>query len=63
MPAGVSWGQYLKFATAAMISMLAGSQIVHNFYNPLRDLDYYIQREIETQHLVNVFDSKNDNKT
>lgn len=35
MPAGVSWGQYLKVATAAMVSMLAGSQAVHVVYKPL----------------------------
>ena len=45
MPAGVGWGQYLKFFTAAMLSMMAGSQLVHLYYKPLQDLDVYIERE------------------
>ncbi|XP_048525570.1 protein brawnin [Dendroctonus ponderosae] len=43
MPAGVSWGKYLKFTTCAILSMLAGSQVVHIYYRPLDDLDKYIE--------------------
>ncbi|XP_018785018.1 PREDICTED: uncharacterized protein LOC108966503 [Bactrocera latifrons] len=46
MPAGVSWGQYMKFLSAAMLSMMAGSQLVHMYYKPLDDLNTYIEREI-----------------
>lgn len=47
MPAGVGWGQYLKFFAAAMASMMAGSQLVHMYYKPLKDLDVYIEREMQ----------------
>lgn len=47
MPAGVSWGQYIKFLTCAMISMMAGSQLVHMYYKPLEDLNTYIENEIK----------------
>ncbi|KAL1516802.1 hypothetical protein ABEB36_000657 [Hypothenemus hampei] len=42
MPAGVNWNQYLKFMTAALLSMFAGSQLVHMYYRPLDDLEKYI---------------------
>ncbi|XP_017064790.1 protein brawnin [Drosophila eugracilis] len=45
MPAGVSWGQYMKFLACAMASMMAGSQAVHLYYKPLEDLPAYIERE------------------
>ncbi|XP_073832461.1 ubiquinol-cytochrome c reductase complex assembly factor 6 sloth 2 [Musca autumnalis] len=47
MPAGVSWGQYLKFMSCAVLSMMAGSQLVHMYYKPLQDLDVYIDKEVE----------------
>ncbi|KAM3963560.1 ubiquinol-cytochrome c reductase complex assembly factor 6 sloth 2 [Aphomia sociella] len=46
MPAGVTWGQYISFSVAAMISMLAGSQFVHLYYRPLQDLNRYIDKEL-----------------
>ncbi|XP_059617026.1 ubiquinol-cytochrome-c reductase complex assembly factor 6 [Phlebotomus argentipes] len=49
MPAGVSWGQYIRFFVAAMLSMAAGSQAVHMYYKPLKDLDVYISRELEQE--------------
>jgi len=39
MPAGVSTYTYVKFATAALVSMALGSQTVHVIYRPLQDLD------------------------
>lgn len=51
MPAGASWSRYLSFFTAAMISMFAGSQTVHHYYKPLQDIDMYVNKEIEKQHL------------
>lgn len=45
MPAGVSWPTYIKFFTAAMLTMLAGAQTVHIIYKPLEDLDKYIDAE------------------
>ncbi|XP_023296172.1 protein brawnin [Lucilia cuprina] len=47
MPAGVSWGQYLKFMSCALLSMMAGSQLVHMYYKPLQDLDSYIEQEMK----------------
>jgi len=35
MPAGVPWVVYVPFATAAMVSMFAGAQLVHLHYQPL----------------------------
>ncbi|XP_026481217.1 uncharacterized protein C12orf73 homolog [Ctenocephalides felis] len=49
MPAGVSWGQYLKFMSAALLTMFAGSQLVHMYYRPLDDLDKYIEEEFQRQ--------------
>jgi len=46
MPLGVSWGQYLKFTSAAMLSMFAGSQLVHVYYRPLDDMDKLIKEEL-----------------
>ncbi|XP_055637777.1 ubiquinol-cytochrome-c reductase complex assembly factor 6 [Toxorhynchites rutilus septentrionalis] len=54
MPAGVPMKEYLKFMTAAMLSMFAGSQLVHTYYNPLKDLNYYVEKEIKTQRLREV---------
>ncbi|XP_049695245.1 ubiquinol-cytochrome-c reductase complex assembly factor 6 [Helicoverpa armigera] len=48
MPAGVTWGQYIAFSSAAMLSMLAGSQIVHQYYKPLQDLNEYINKELRS---------------
>lgn len=48
MPAGVTWGQYIAFSSAAMLSMFAGSQVVHQYYKPLRDLNEYINRELKS---------------
>lgn len=45
MPAGVSWSQYLKVTTAAMLSMLAGAQVVHTIYRPLKDFDKFVEQE------------------
>lgn len=47
MPAGVSWGTYLKFFSAAMVSMMAGSQLVHIYYRPLDDLEEMIEVEVQ----------------
>lgn len=54
MPAGVSTKEYVKFMAAAMLSMFAGSQLVHTYYNPLKDLNYYIEKEIQSQRLREV---------
>ena len=47
MPAGVSWPTYLKFATAAGLSMVAGAQTVHLLYKPLDDLEIVIKQIAE----------------
>ncbi|XP_034840073.1 ubiquinol-cytochrome c reductase complex assembly factor 6 [Maniola hyperantus] len=48
MPAGVTWGQYITFSTTALLTMLAGSQVVHLYYKPLVDLNKYINKELES---------------
>ncbi|XP_061728521.1 ubiquinol-cytochrome-c reductase complex assembly factor 6 [Cydia pomonella] len=47
MPVGVTWGQYMAFTAAAAFSMLAGSQLVHQYYKPLKDLNEYIYKELK----------------
>ncbi|XP_052894358.1 protein brawnin [Anopheles moucheti] len=54
MPAGVPMRQYLAFMAASLLSMFVGSQVVHNYYHPLRDLNYYVEREIKMQRLREV---------
>jgi len=44
MPAGVSWPTYIKFVSAAALSMVAGAQTVHAFYRPLEDLEDWIEK-------------------
>lgn len=53
MPAGVSWGSYLSFTASAMISMLAGAQLVHQYYKPLEDLNVYIEEEMKQRQAIN----------
>lgn len=57
MPAGVSWSYYIKFTTCAMLSMLAGSQVVHMYYRPLEDLNEYIEEEMKQKKAMS-----NDNQ-
>ncbi|RUS72925.1 hypothetical protein EGW08_019321 [Elysia chlorotica] len=52
MPAGTSWPRYLAAVSAMMLSMFAGAQTVHFFYNPLQDLDKRIESEREKRLLV-----------
>lgn len=47
MPAGVNWPTYLKFFTAAMFAMMAGSQTVHIIYQPMQGMDALVKQEIE----------------
>ncbi|KAJ7329067.1 hypothetical protein JRQ81_015241 [Phrynocephalus forsythii] len=34
MPARVSWPRYLKMLTASLLTMFAGSEVVHRYYRP-----------------------------
>lgn len=45
MPAGVTWGVYLRYSCAAFLSMMAGAQVVHVCYNPLSDLQDLVKAE------------------
>lgn len=38
---------YVKYSFIAMASMMFGSQLVHNRYKPLDDLENYIEKEME----------------
>jgi len=44
MPAGVSLFTYLKFTSAALLSMALGSHVVHLYYNPLAELEELIRK-------------------
>lgn len=54
MPAGVSWSNYLKFASASLFSMFVGSQTVHQFYHPMRDFDKFLEeyRELREKEII-----------
>ncbi|GFO45056.1 histone deacetylase 11 [Plakobranchus ocellatus] len=45
MPAGTSWPRYIAAVSAMMLSMFAGAQTVHVFYNPLQDFESRIESE------------------
>lgn len=45
MPAGVSWGQYLRFAIASFVSAAAGAEVVHRIYRPLDDFEDLVTRK------------------
>lgn len=45
MPAGLSMGRYLLVVGSALITMFAGAMPVHNYYQPLSDLNEYVARE------------------
>lgn len=47
MPAGVSWGEYLRFCTAASITMFLGAQVVHTYYKPLQDVEILVAEKLE----------------
>jgi len=49
MPAGVSWGQYFRYTSAAMMSMFCGAQLVHMFYRPMDDFDRYVKEALEKE--------------
>jgi len=54
MPAGVSWGTYIKYTFAAGLSMVAGAQTVHQLYRPLDDLEEWVKKFEEQQKLITV---------
>lgn len=61
MPAGVGWGEYLRFTIAAMLAMAAGSQVVHSIYKPLDGLDDLIaQKQAE---IVGNMEEPSNNKS
>ncbi|XP_052126219.1 protein brawnin [Frankliniella occidentalis] len=47
MPYGVPWPRFLAFSISALSSSLVGSQLVHNYYQPLADMDELIRKEVE----------------
>lgn len=54
MPAGVSWPRYLSFFATAMLAMFAGAQTVHVYYNPLSNIDKYIEEEMLKQKIEHI---------
>lgn len=49
MPAGVTWGQYLRFTGSALVAMGLGAQCVHMFYKPMEDFDDYVKEALEKE--------------
>lgn len=38
---------YMTFSLSALVSMFLGSQLVHNIYKPLSDLDKFVEEELK----------------
>jgi len=51
MPAGVNWGEYLRFTAVAMLTMFAGAQVVHNIYRPLDKKSYMKEHEANNSNV------------
>ncbi|XP_050532789.1 uncharacterized protein LOC126900852 [Daktulosphaira vitifoliae] len=47
MSGSIPLGLYVKYSFMALVSMMVGSQIVHNHFKPLDDLEDYVEREFE----------------
>ncbi|XP_043480985.1 protein brawnin [Leptopilina heterotoma] len=47
MPAGLSWPRYITFLIAAGTTAMCGSQLVHNHYKPLHDLESLVEEELK----------------
>lgn len=43
----MGFGKYVGVTIIGLLSMAAGSQLVHKHYQPLSDIEDYVQREIE----------------
>lgn len=46
-PSNVTVGQYIRFTFSALGTMFLGSQIVHQLFKPLDDLEKYIDEELK----------------
>jgi len=53
MPAGVPWPVYLKFSLTAMLSMMAGAQLIHSIYRPLDDMEELVTAEVKRLRELN----------
>lgn len=38
---------YIKFAISALVASVLGSQLIHNIYKPLSDMDKFIEEELK----------------
>lgn len=47
MPSNISTTRYIMFAAAAMVTMLAGAQCVHEIYRPLDDLEDLVEQRLK----------------
>lgn len=43
----ISWKTYVGVLVISVISMMSGSQLVHQYYKPLDDLEEYVERELQ----------------
>lgn len=58
MSGNIPIAAYVKFGIMAMVSMMFGSQLVHNVYKPLDDLEDYVEKEIENLKAANELKAK-----
>lgn len=56
MYAGISFVKYASVLVISAVSMMAGSQLVHQLYKPLDDLEDYVEREIQKRKTNNAYD-------
>ncbi|KAK1125096.1 hypothetical protein K0M31_006435 [Melipona bicolor] len=49
MPHSVSWFRYISFLTLSFLSAACGSQVVHEIYRPLDDLDDLIEEAFQNR--------------
>ncbi|XP_025203637.1 uncharacterized protein LOC112600584 [Melanaphis sacchari] len=55
MSGNISIATYVKFSLMALTSMMFGSQLVHNRYKPLDDLEDYVEKEMEKLNAAKKF--------
>lgn len=48
---GVSFRKVIAVFAISLVSMMAGSNVVHQYYKPLDDLEEYVEREIQRRKL------------
>lgn len=57
MPYGMSNSKYLVFLLSAGAMTMAGSNMVHNYYKPLADLDELVEKELSRRQAAATSDT------